>query len=425
MSPRRNDIRRKKQQRVAATGLLLAVISFMFFFVLDVSAVSHSEKNSLSELITNGGYLLGTEDKALAYQEDRLFLPASTLKIITTLASFDLLGPDFRFETHLYLDSNRNLYIKGLGDPFLTSEEILRLCYSLQHSLKELGVTSVQSLFLDFSAYSIGKKTPGSLDSNNPYDAPNGALAVNFNSLAINKLSDGTIISAEPQTPTLKIMQLAAKDLQPGKQRININSVKTKTELSASEQYVGELFQAQLQIAGVIVEKRFEKKTVPPGLSPVLQYKNSKTLQEVMRECLLYSNNFIANQVFLYFSSRQGTIAATWEKSRDLVQSYLLTHLGLLSEQFTIYDGAGLSRKNQISARGLVRVLENFAPYKNILPQKNGLYVKSGTLDGVYCYGGYLKINNHSVPFAILLNQQRNTRDDLLQQLELLYFSQM
>ena len=424
MIPKYDNIRRTIQQRVGANRLLLAVISFMFFFVFDVSAVSaafHNENNPLPELITNGGYLVGTEEKALAYQEDRLFLPASTLKVITSLAAFDLLGPDFRFETHLYLDNNQNLYIKGFGDPFLTSEEILRLCLSLHGQ----GITTVQNVFLDFSAFSIAHNAPGSLESNNPYDAPNGALAVNFNSLAINKLAGGAVISAEPQTPTLEIMQQAPKDLPLGKQRININSVESNTQLSAPEQYVGELFVAQLEKAGVIVEKEFEKKTVPQDLSPVLQYENSKTLQEVIGECLLYSNNFIANQIFLYFSSMRGTIPATWENSRHLIQSYLTTHLGLSPEQFIIYDGAGLSRKNRITARGLVKVLQNFAPYKNLLPQKHGAYLKSGTLKGVYCYGGYLNINNHFVPVAILLNQPSNTRDKLLRQIQQLYLYDM
>ncbi len=407
------SIEQIRQQQKRCKTLLAAVVFFMFFFVLGGSSIVHSEGASLTECITNGGYLVGTGDREFAYRDNTLFLPASTLKIVTSLLAFDLLGPDFRFETHLFLDAQQNLYIKGFGDPFLTSEEILRLCLSLHG----LGITTVQNLFLDNSAYSIDCSSPGSLESSNPYDAPNGALAVNFNSLAIDKLSDGTIVSAEPQTPTLSIMELVPRDIPKGKQRININSIKTKTTLSVPEQYAGELFAAQLQKAGIKIEKGIRKQRVPKNLSPVLRYKNSKTLEEVMGQCLLYSNNFIANQVFLYCSTLGGTTPATWEKSRKIIKSYLTTHIGLSPEQFRVYDGAGLSRQNRITARGLVRVLKNFSPYKNLLTKKDGIFLKSGTLSGVYCYAGFLNIHGQSAPFAILLNQQKNTRDVLLKQL--------
>ena len=57
--------------------------------------------------------------------------PASVMKIITTYAALDLLGPDFRWKTEAYLAGKLdrkgtlagNLVIKGYGDPKITIEQ--------------------------------------------------------------------------------------------------------------------------------------------------------------------------------------------------------------------------------------------------------------------------------------------------------------
>ena len=373
----------------------------------------------LSGLITNGGYLVKSTKKTISYRKNDIFLPASTLKILTSLAAFDLLGPQFKFETHFFLDKEQNLYIKGYGDPFLTSEEILRIC----SSLKKKGLNKIQTIFLDSSSFALQHQTPGNSNSSNPYDAHNGALAVNFNTLAINKLSDGTIQSAESQTPTLPIMKQLGNHLPSGSQRININMATVHNNMSISLQYVGELFCAQLQQTGITVMNGFKAKHVPLSLQSFLIHKNSKTLKEVIRECLHYSNNFIANQVFLYCGLQKYGSPATWDSARKFMENYLKNSLQLSSEQVSAQDGSGLSRQNRISAEALVTILEKFRPYSSLLNQQFGTLIKSGTLQGVYCYGGYFTEDESLIPFAVLLNQNNNTRDVLLNRLRGVYTS--
>ena len=62
----------------------------------------------------------------------------------------------------------------------------------------------------------------------------------------------------------------------------------------------------------------------------------------------------------------------------------------------------------------MITALQKFAPYKELLPVKNGIPIKSGTLTGVYCYAGYLP-QQQDAPFVILLNQPQNNRDEILQ----------
>jgi len=409
-----------KQQR--ARGFLFILLAVLSFTSLHITAATGSATETIfhsTDLITNGGYLVKSDEKTIGYRENDMFLPASTLKLLTSLVAFDLLTPEFRFETHFYLDNKQNLYIKGYGDPFLTSEEILYIC----SVLKKRGVSEVHTVFLDDSSFSIQNQTPGASNSNNPYDASNGALVVNFNTLSIRKFSDGTILSGEPQTPTLPIMQLFGHDLPSGVQRVNINKAHEIGQIPIQLQYVGELFCAQMRQAGIIVESGFQSGAVPLSLQPLYIHRNSKSLHEVMKECLHYSNNFIANQVFLYCGLQTSGAPATWNKARKFMDNYLAKVLTLSPKHISVQDGSGLSRHNRISAVALVTILERFRPYSSLLNQQDGALLKSGTLQGVYCYGGYLTASEELVPFAILLNQKQNARDELLKRLNYLYNS--
>ena len=407
----------KYQRARRCLPVLLAVLFLVSSQPGGAVADDHRAITQLSALVTNGGYLVKSDRHPIDYRKNDLFLPASTLKILTSLAALDLLGPQFRFETHFFLDQKHNLYIKGFGDPFLTSEEVLHICTSL----KERGVEKIHNLFLDTSSFALKQQTPGTMNSSNPYDAPNGALAVNFNTLAINKRADGTIQSAEPQTPSLPLMAQLGRHLPPGTQRININLAKPQTNMPIALQYVGELFCAQLRNTGIPVEGKVESAAAPPSLRPYFIHKNSKTLAEVMGECLHYSNNYIANQVYLYCGLHTGGAPATWKKARVFITNYLQKTLKLSPQQIYVQDGAGLSRKNRISAEALVTILEHFKPYSSLLNQRSGTLLKSGTLQDVYCYGGYFTEHGLLTPFAILLNQKENTRDELLKRLHLIY----
>lgn len=410
-----------KKQRVRMLLLtLLAVLGITAPHIVPSTVTAAGLHPENSDLIVNGGYLVRSDTKTISYRTRDTFLPASTLKLLTSLAALDLLTPDFRFETRFYLDGKENLYIQGYGDPFLTSEEISRIC----SILKTRGVSRVNTIILDDSSYCLEDKTPGTTNSNNPYDAPNGALAVNFNTLAIDKLADGTILSAEPQTPTLPLMQRLGKNLPGGVQRINITNTKDIGQIPTQLQYVGQLFCAKMNQAGITVKGGYLSHPVPPSLHPTYIHKNSKNLSEVIKECLHYSNNFIANQVFLYLGQQTAGTPANWVKGRKFITNYLTKTLKISAKDIYIQDGSGLSRHNRISAEALVTILEHFRPYHSLLNRQDGAVLKTGTLQGVYCYGGYFTTTEELVPFAILLNQKENTRAKLLTRLQALYSSQ-
>lgn len=384
----------------------------VIFFQISVSVASNSQ--TLPRLIKNGGYLVQSQDIRLSCRENDLFIPGSTLKIATALMALDILSEDYRFPTHFYLDSDNNLYIKGFGDPYLTSEEVLKICGQLKRS----GLTRVKSIFLDDSQFDLKNPTPGGGSSTNPYDAPNGAIAVNFNSVAVRKSTGGSLRSGESQTPDLPILQKLGPFVSPGIERVQIGLLAGHTTLPPHLEYAGELFKAQLIKTGIDVTGTAIEKTTPATLKPFLVHRNSKTLLEVLHGCLHYSNNFIANQVLLCCAIQLQGMPATWAKARTTFTDYLYKNLSLSQKEIVVIDGSGLSRDNKMSPKAAITILERFTKYSFMLSSKDHAVTKSGTLEGVYCYAGYFYPKGHPIPFAIFLNQPKNNRDGVLKELQ-------
>ena len=142
-----------------------------------------------------------------AHNPDKVLVPASTLKVVTALAARHYLGADFRFQTDFLLDADNNLVIQGYGDPLLVSEVLADIARNLHERLNN----PINAILLDDGYFRKPLVIPGVSTTNNPYDAPNGALCVNFNTVNF-KTRQGKIVSAEPQTPLLPM----AKELDLG-----------------------------------------------------------------------------------------------------------------------------------------------------------------------------------------------------------------
>ena len=394
--------------------LLLTVAS------LQVSAQADNLKTGAAEtagLIDNGGYAVKKNDELIAtHNLHKTYVPASIIKIATALAALDVLGPSFRFETVFYRDGQNNLYIRGYGDPFLVSEEIAVIV----RKLKELGCLEINDIFLDNTAFQLDRTTFGAGGSGNPYDAKNSALAVNFNTVNIEIQRTGRVISAEEQTPTLQLMAELAKGFKPGVHRINI-SKGIGNEDNTISRYAGELFRAFQQQENIAGDGIITSRKTPANLEPFYTHRSSKTLEDIIGPLLLYSNNFIANQLFLVLGSDRYGYPATWEKSIETLSDILLNTFNLSPKEIKIIEGSGLSRKNRVSPYAMIQLLDAFKPYAVLLPQEGGKFLKSGTLQGIYSYAGYFMENKRLDSYVLLLNQQKNNRDRILDELERLY----
>jgi len=369
--------------------------------------------------LDNGGFAVMKKDRVIAaHNLHTKFVPASTAKIATSLAALQVLGADYRFETDFFIDSGHNLYIKGFGDPFLISEEVERIA----GELKRLGCSRIHNIYLDETSFDIPAQADGGGGSDNPYDARNSSLAVNFNTVNIKKDTSGRVFSAEEQTPTLPLMAELARGLKPGTHRINI-TLDGNGDRKVISRYAGELFRAYLLKEKIPVEGIIAPGRTPSALTPFYRHKSSWTLKDIIPSLMLYSNNFIANQLYLAVGAKQYGYPATWEKSRQATAEILLRDFHLSPESISLFEGSGLSRKNMVTPYAMLQLLDFFKPYGGSLPLKNGRSLKSGTLEGVYAYCGYFHENGRLDSFVLMLNQERNTRNDLLGVLERIYRS--
>ncbi len=92
----------------------------------------------------------------LAANETAKRIPASTLKLLTSLVALHYLGPDYRFPTDFFMDKNQNLMIRGYGDPLLISEIIDDISQKLARTLSRIN-----DIVLDETYFSQPLLIPG------------------------------------------------------------------------------------------------------------------------------------------------------------------------------------------------------------------------------------------------------------------------
>ncbi len=325
-------------------------------------------------------------------------VPASTMKLITALAAIERWGLKHRFHTDFYLDKQKRLWIKGYGDPFMVSEEV-DLVVS---ALKRKGLKEISGIVLDGSYYAPNLDIDGRSRTDNPYDAPITALAVNFNTAAIKKTKKGGVVISDKRTPLtpVTIALTNEKIRKHGNWRVNLGTEKR------SQRYYGELFAAKLKQQGIKVKGEISTGKVNRHWKPYYIHENSRDLEKMLKSMLYSSSNFIANQLFLQLAGREAngkpiTMAMAsrsmmkWSKNRFHWNNY------------SILEGSGLSRGTKLSARQMMQVVKAFTPYRFLLRifKKGKVMAKTGTLKGVSCYAGFVNRNGKWQPFCVFVNQ--------------------
>jgi D-alanyl-D-alanine carboxypeptidase/D-alanyl-D-alanine-endopeptidase (penicillin-binding protein 4) len=151
---------------------------------------------------------IGDARLRIAYQPSKPMNPASTMKLVTTFAALELLGPDYRWKTEAYADGpvaagvlEGNLVLKGYGDPKITIEQF----QSFIAALRATGLTTIRGdLVLDRSYFAPPPHDPSAFDGEplKPYNVGPDALLVNFKSVrfvfAPNAAGDAVDLHAEP-----------------------------------------------------------------------------------------------------------------------------------------------------------------------------------------------------------------------------------
>jgi len=376
-------------------------------------ALPVAAQDRLAALVGHGGVMLRSPsgESLVSLNPDAPLVPASILKIPLAQVALTTLGEDFRFETHFYRNDSGDLLIRGLGDPLLVSEEIARIA----DTLTERGLQQIRRLVMDDSAFETNPDLPIETGSDQPYAARSSAMAVNFNTVNLTWTADGRLITGEAQTPLTALARELGEPLSPGEpQRINLGD-----DPAAGLRQAQQLFRHFLVESGISVsDVDFHQAAVTDEWTLFYSHRSSQSLRDNLDGLLRYSNNFIANQLFLTLGAQANDYPATSEAARAALQQQLAElygdSFGRDPQSLLMLEGSGLSRAQRSSAAGMMRILEVFKPYADLLPEVDGVLRKSGTLTGVYNFAGYIREPDGLYPFVILTNQPVNNRAEIL-----------
>ena len=341
----------------------------------------------------NDGLLVVDKDGKFLLERnvDIRMVPASILKILTALVALEAMGREYRFETEVYLTKGGDLRIKGYGDPMFISEVMPDFVLMIKEK-----VLSFKKLFLDNTYFAPDLNISGRSSSLRPHDAPPGALCSNYNTVVVKKEANGSLKSGEGQTPLVPMAKKASQKagITNGRFTITHNS-------DDAARYTGELLLYFMNQAGIKNENIIELSPVSEDDELILVFESPYTLEYIVQNMLEYSSNFIANQLLLmlgaYFYGPEGTV----EKGTNLIKNFLSINFGMKSPQ--IVEGSGLSRENLLSPREMLKILDYFTPYRDLLVYKEQVWFKSGSLSGVKTRAGYIETSaGDFMPFIIM-----------------------
>lgn len=376
----------------------------MFFGVLFSSHTLASAGYYLDKLYSSPPSGLLVQDKQgrtlHQYKSQRAFMPASTVKILTAYMALEHWGLDYRFHTDFMLDNKGFLWVKGYGDPYLVSEEMRIIAQQIAQRLRNKQLSSLRGIIIDDSYYNSPLSQMNTPRSLNPYDAPLNAVSANFNSVGFHK-KQYELSPIEWQTPITPLVGELSDLVGNGKKRISL-----RNPYQASR-YFKELLTEFLRQDGIQVQH--QQYTGQAKAIPLLyRHYNSRNLSEVVQNMLKFSNNFIANQLFLNLGveASQKKASASMHRSQSYAKHFINRNFAW--KNYFIADGAGLSRESQISPNQMVDLLRSFEKYYYLLPciKEGQVCAKTGTLSNVHSYAGYFVDGSDLHPFAIMVEQR-------------------
>ena len=374
------------------------------------------------KFIDNGSILIQTKQgkPLISYYSHLPLIPASTIKLITSLAAIHYLGLKYRFLTEFRYYKN-HLHIKGFGDPKL---DFIELKTIIQKLLKK-GIQKIDSISLDESYFENNIQIPGNENSYASYDSQNSAIALNFNTIRLLKKT------------------FHEKNLPIKKNEISliphINSIVKKAEKSLSKKLSSPKFirisipqkQDRLFYFGKIFKILSQKYGIPtqdnisifhgtgPSFPIFYQHYSSYTLQNIIKKLLRFSNNFIANQLLFIIGASNYGPKASLKKGIFTVSQFIKYHLKI--SNISLVEGSGISYSNRVTAHSMVKLLQYFIPYKQLLKKINSskpqfsIYAKSGTLKTVDALIGFIDTPKYDqLFFSIILNQSSHHSKKIL-----------
>ncbi|MEB3228989.1 MAG: D-alanyl-D-alanine carboxypeptidase/D-alanyl-D-alanine-endopeptidase [Synechocystis sp.] len=324
---------------------------------------------------------LGAKTPLFAYQAEKLFIPASTQKLLTTAIALDHLGPNFRFQTAVYAAPSprqphrlNTLQVIASGDPTLQPQDL----DVIATTLRQQGIKDIQQLQLvdqippeqyhrpswewdDLQYYYAPAVNQGILSDNQVTliltpQAVGEPLAVNWSeAIAASQwqVINQTRTVVDPQRP-IQIQQNRWQRTLTIQGELAPEAKADRTGLAIPDpaQYFLDRLKHTLNQQGIAVHGLQRQHQASPVSTEPLVTLQSPPLSDIITTINQNSDNLYAEAVFNHLLQLE-TDPAVWTK-------YLQT-LGIPDTPLRIKDGSGLSRQNLVSPHTLVQLLSALA----------------------------------------------------------------
>jgi len=388
----------------------------------------------------------GSDKPWLAVNGDDAFSPASTMKLLTTQAALELLGPTYTWKTQAYVNGSisgdvlqGDLIFKGSGDPKLVTENF----WLFLRQIRDAGLREIRgNVVLDRSAFEQVQVDPAKFDGDpgKPYNVAPDALLLNYQSLRFQfnpvALGGTPQISIDPPLADFDIVSphWAAGECGDWQGRLGANIGESGARFTGSyanacgikswyvvpyqmtpDQYFSAVFRKMWRDLGGRFTGKVLDGTVPTDARLVSVWE-SPALAETIRDMNKFSNNLMARQLLLTLSTTGSTgsdasAPASAARGAQVVAGWMASK-GIAAPELVVENGSGLSRAERIAPANMARLLQA-AYHSPLMPEfiasmplvgydgtmrhrlndqsvAGNAHIKTGTLNEVKAIAGYL-----------------------------------
>jgi len=404
-----------------------------------------------------------------ARSADRALIPASNQKILTAVAALGAFGPTHSFPIVVSSEAPpdaegavANLYLRAGGDPSLTSEDYWRLAADLRMA----GLKRVTGdLVIDDSAFDAERWNPiwGPISSR-AYHAPVGAFTANYGAFTVlvvpgARPGDRVSVRVDPPVPYLRVVNKALTSSRRKKSRLTVTRrlgedheqieiggvLRLGSEPAVFRRsvenpvgYAAAVLRMQLAANGIEVVGGDRLGAAPESTTEWLLFA-AHPLSEIVRLCMKYSNNGIAESLVKALGARASGAPGSWANGIPALTREL-AGIGVPMAGMEIVDGSGLSYDNRVSPRQLVAALRiadasfamapEFAASlpvsgadgtleKRVGDAVGAARAKTGLLTSVTALSGHAVLaDGREVVFSVIVNDFRSVAERAMEALD-------
>jgi serine-type D-Ala-D-Ala carboxypeptidase/endopeptidase (penicillin-binding protein 4) len=400
---------------------------------------------------------IGREDPIVSFNSEVPRNPASTMKVLTTYAALELLGPAYTWRTRAYGTGRvagqvleGDLWLVGGGDPFMTSER----WWSFVNGLRQTGISRIAGdVAIDNSLFAPQSEDRSAFD-NRPFRTYNvlpDALLVNFQTILLSVVPDAASRRVRATTQPTPANLVIDNDVQlfkgacrrssggvvvampdgasgnritlAGRYADGCGPLSLTRAVMRAPDFAFGTFKTLWREAGGTLDGGMQQGTLPAGARLLYSFE-SLSLAEIIRLVNKHSSNVMARTLLLTIAAEKSGRPATVFGGQSAIMDWLGSK-GIEIPGLALDNGSGLSRSERITAVGLANVLQaahqsqympEFAASLPLSatdgtlkrrfrsPQLQGrLRMKTGNLDDVSALAGYVNAASGRTYVAVIL----------------------